>query len=319
MKNEKISVIIPVYNTEKYIEKCINSILEQTYNNIELIIINDGSTDNSESIIKKIIKNKNNVKYKKIKNSGVAHARNVGLSLATGKYVGFVDSDDFISKDMYKALYDTAIKEKSDIVTSGYNKCYKDKMTQYFPKDKTVFGKSVIESKNIFLNTNPYLPLKLFSIDLINKNNIKFEEDLRIFEDLLFCYKLYLNANKISYVDNAYYNYNCNNGSSLTNTFSEKMFDIFKAIDRLKKYSNELYGNELDKQIEYIAVKHISLRFTSKVDDVKLLYKYIDESFDFLKNNFKTYKSCSYFNGYKGFIKKNKLLVKLFVFLNNVL
>ncbi len=319
MKNEKISVIVPVYNTEKYIEKCINSIFEQTYNNIELIIINDGSTDNSENIIKKITKNKNNVKYKKIKNSGVAHARNIGLDLATGKYVGFVDSDDFISKDMYKALYDIAIKEKSDIVTSGYNKCYKDRVTQYFPKNKTVFGKSVIESKNIFLNTNPYLPLKLFSMDLIRKNNIRFEEDLRIFEDLLFCYKLYLYANKISYVDNAYYNYNCNNETSLTNTFSEKMFDIFKAIDRLKKYSNELYGNELDKQIEYIAVKHISLRFNSKSKDVKLLNKYIDEAFMYLKNNFKSYKKCSYFNGFKGFIKKNKMLVKLLVLKNNVL
>ena len=127
MKNDKISIIVPVYNTEKYIKKCIDSILNQTYNNIELIIINDGSTDNSENIIKKIIKNKSNVKYKKIKNSGVAHARNVGLDLVTGKYVGFIDSDDYISKDMYKELYETAIKEKSDIVTSGYNKCYKDK------------------------------------------------------------------------------------------------------------------------------------------------------------------------------------------------
>lgn len=319
MKNEKISVIVPVYNTEKYIEKCINSILKQTYSNIELIIINDGSTDNSESIIKKITKNKSNVKYKKIKNSGVAHARNIGLEMATGKYVGFVDSDDFIFKEMYEHLYKTAVKEKSDIVTSGYNKCYKDKITQYFPKDKTVFGKSVMESKNIFLNTNPYITSKLFSMELIKKNNINFEEDLRIFEDLLFCYKLYLKANKISYVDNAYYNYNCNNESSLTNTFSEKMFDVFKAIDRLKKYSNELYESELDKQIEYIAIKHTSLRFTSKADDVKLLFKYVDESFNFLKNNFKTYKSCSYFNGYKGFVKKHKLLVKLFVIKNNVL
>lgn len=319
MKNDKISIIVPVYNTEKYIKKCIDSILNQTYNNIELIIINDGSTDNSENIIKKIIKNKSNVIYKKIKNSGVAHARNVGLDLVTGKYVGFIDSDDYISKDMYKELYETAIKEKSDIVTSGYNKCYKDKEIQYFPKDKTVFGKSVIESKDIFLNTNPYLPLKLFSMDLIKKNNIKFDEDLRIFEDLLFCYKLYLVANKISYVDESYYNYNCNNGTSLTNSFSIKMFDIFKAIDRLKEYSNKLYGNELDKQIEYIAVKHISLRFNSRTKDIKLLNKYVDESFKYLNSNFKSYKKCSYFEGIKGFIKKNKLLVKLLVFKNNAL
>ena len=169
------------------------------------------------------------------------------------------------------------------------------------------------------MNTNPYLPLKLFSMDLIKKNNIKFDEDLRIFEDLLFCYKLYLVANKISYVDESYYNYNCNNGTSLTNSFSIKMFDIFKAIDRLKEYSNKLYGNELDKQIEYIAVKHISLRFNSRTKDIKLLNKYVDESFKYLNSNFKSYKKCSYFEGIKGFIKKNKLLVKLLVFKNNAL
>ena len=221
MKNEKISIIIPVYNTEKYVEKSINSILNQSYKNIELIIINDGSTDNSEKIIKRIIRDNKNIKYKKIKNSGVAHARNEGLRIATGKYVGFVDSDDFVSEKMYETLYKTAIKEKSDIVTCAYSKCYIDRTVSIYPKDKSVFGKSVIESKNIFLNSNPYITSKLFSMELINKYSIEFEEDLRIFEDLLFCYKLYLRANKISYVDEVFYNYNCSNTSSLTNSFSD--------------------------------------------------------------------------------------------------
>lgn len=318
MKNEKISIIIPVYNTEKYVEKSINSILNQSYKNIELIIINDGSTDNSEKIIKRIIRDNKNIKYKKIKNSGVAHARNEGLRIATGRYVGFVDSDDFVSEKMYETLYKTAIKEKSDIVTCAYSKCYIDRTVSIYPKDKSVFGKSVIESKNIFLNSNPYITSKLFSMKLINKYSIEFEEDLRIFEDLLFCYKLYLRANKISYVDELFYNYNCSNTSSLTNSFSEKMFDVFKALDRLKEYADSIYEDKLDEQIEYVALKHISLRFTSKSKNRKLLNKYVDQSFDYMKCNYKHYKKSKFFVGFKGFVKKNKFLVKLLVLKNNI-
>lgn len=318
MNEEKISIIVPVFNTEKYVKKSISSILNQSYKNIELIIINDGSTDNSEKIIKELIRNNKNIKYKKIKNSGVAHARNVALEMATGSYVGFVDSDDFIDKKMYETLYKTARDEDSDIVTCSYNKKYIDKSVSIYPKDKSVFGKSIIESKNIFLNSNPYITSKLFSMKLIKENNIKFEEDLRIFEDLLFCYKLYLKANKISYVDETFYNYNCSNNSSLTNSFSEKMFDVFKALDRLKVYANEIYGTQLNEQIEYIAIKHISLRFTSKSKNLKLLNKYIDESFNYLKSNYKNYKKSKFFVGFKGFVKKNKFLVKLLVLKNNI-
>lgn len=318
MNDEKISIIVPVYNTEKYVKKSISSILNQSYKNIELIIINDGSTDNSEKIVKDLIKKNKNVKYKKIKNSGVAHARNIGLEMATGKYVGFVDSDDFIEKEMYETLYKTAKKENSDLVTCAYRKNYIDRTVSIYPKDKSVFGKSIIESKNIFLNSNPYITSKLFSMELIKKNNINFEEDLRIFEDLLFCYKLYLKANKISYVDQVFYNYNCSNTSSLTNSFSEKMFDVFKALDRLKEYACNIYGNELNEQIEYIAIKHISLRFTSKSKSLKLLNKYVDDSFDYLKKNYKNYKKSKFFVGLKGFVKKNKILVKLLVLKNNI-
>ena len=104
MKKDKISVIMPVYNTEKYLKQSIESVLNQTYDNIELIIINDGSTDKSEKIIKNYL-NRKNVIYKKINNSGVAHARNIGLSLCSGKYIAFIDSDDSINIEMYEKLY----------------------------------------------------------------------------------------------------------------------------------------------------------------------------------------------------------------------
>lgn len=317
MKKDKISIIMPVYNTEKYLKRSIESVLNQSYDNIELIIINDGSTDNSEKIIKKYLNNKNII-YKKIKNSGVAHARNVGLSISSGKFIGFIDSDDFIDENMYEMLYDKMISTNSDIVFCSYNKIFSDYSRIYTPKDKEVFGASVIESKNILLNSNPYTPLKLYSKKLIEENNIKFDEDLRIFEDLLFCYKLYLKANKISYVDKALYNYDCTNESSLTNKFTSKMFDLFIALDRLKEYAESLYSTKLNEQLEYIAIKHISLRFTSKTKNRKELLRYVDESFDYLKRNYPNYKNNSYYKGIKGFVKKNRLLVKLLVIKNSL-
>ena len=101
----KISVIVPVYNTEKYIEKCLQSILSQTMNDIEIIVVNDGSTDNSENVIKQIEKNNNTkiqIKYFKKENGGLSDARNYGVKKATGKYISFIDSDDYIDKNLYK-------------------------------------------------------------------------------------------------------------------------------------------------------------------------------------------------------------------------
>ncbi len=317
MKKEKISIVMPVYNTEKYLKKSIESVLNQTYDNIELIIINDGSTDKSEKIIKNYL-NRKNVIYKKINNSGVAHARNIGLSLCSGKYIAFIDSDDSINIEMYEKLYNKMIEANSDIVFCAYNKVYYDHIKSIFPQNKTVFENSVINSKNILLNSTPYITLKLFKKELIDKNKITFDEDLKIFEDLLFCYKLFLLANKISYVDEALYNYNCTNEHSLTNKFTNKMFDVFIALDRLKEFSKMKYSNELEQQLEYISIKHISLRFTSKTTDKKTLLEYVDKSFEYLRVNYPNYKKNVYYKGIKGFIKKNKVLVKLLVFINNL-
>ena len=162
------------------------------------------------------------------------------------------------------------------------------------------------------------ISLYLFKKELIEKNKITFDEDLRIFEDLLFCYKLFLLANKISYVDEALYNYNCTNEHSLTNKFTNKMFDVFIALDRLKEFAESKYSYDLEKQLEYISIKHISLRFTSKTADKKSLLEYVDKSFEYLRVNYPNYKKSVYYKGIKGFIKKNKLLVKLLVIKNNL-
>ena len=314
MNKYKLSIIVPVFNTEKYIGRCINSILKQKFKDYQLIIINDGSTDDSEKIILKLIKGNNNIIYKKIKNFGVAHARNVGLSLATGEYIGFVDSDDYIESDMFDKLVSTAISKKSDIVCCAYKKIFKDLYKEIHPKDVKCFGKSLKNSKDILFNSNPYITQKLFRRDLLIDNNISFDEDLRIFEDLLFTYKLFLLSNKICYVDECLYNYNCINESSLTRKFSEKMFDAFPALERLNLFYRERYANEFDDVLEYISVRHITLRYYEESNNNNSLKnKFINDSFKFLNNNFKNHRKSRAYVGKKGFVSKYKLLVKLYL------
>lgn len=316
MKNNyKISVIVPVYNTEKYIERCLKSILTQSFQDFQLIIINDGSTDDSEKIIHKVTRKCRNIVYKKTKNLGAAAARNLALEFATGEYVAFVDSDDYIEEDMFQKLYDVAVNEKSDIVSCAYKKIFRFEEKEIHPKDVKCFGKSLVKSKDILLNSNPYLPVKLFKRNLIEDNNLTLDVDLRIFEDLVFCYKLFLLANKICFIDECLYNYNCENDNSLTSEFSEKMFDIYTAMDRLIMFYRERYDNKFDDVLEYVACKHITLRFAEKTKDRKLKKEYINKAYNYLKGNFKNFKKSIYFQGKSGFIKKHKLLVKLYLFI----
>ena len=117
--NETISIIIPVYNVEKYLNKCLNSVIEQTYKNIEVILIDDGSTDNSGKICDEYAKNDIRIKIIHQQNGGVSTARNNGLEHATGKYITFVDSDDYIEKEMIETMAKKIMKKNADIVICG--------------------------------------------------------------------------------------------------------------------------------------------------------------------------------------------------------
>ena len=118
---EKLTVIVPVYNSSKYLKKCIESILEQTYVNTEIILVNDGSTDNSIDICKEFKQIDNRIIVIDKENGGVASARNAGLEVATGSYVAFVDSDDYVEKDMYETMIEALNNNNADIVECGFN------------------------------------------------------------------------------------------------------------------------------------------------------------------------------------------------------
>lgn len=181
MQNPKVSIIVPVYNVEKYLKKCLNSLINQTLIDIEIICVNDGSTDNSEKILQQFAKQDSRVKILSQQNKGQSVARNVAIENATGDYLGFVDSDDWVDLDYFEKLYNRAKEFECDIACAGFKRCGKfiNSIRKSYKDVKiyTDINEKVIVDK---LPKHNYLWNKIYKRD---KWNIKFPEN-KIFEDM---------------------------------------------------------------------------------------------------------------------------------------
>lgn len=243
---DKISIIIPVYNVEKYINRCIDSLLEQTYKNIEIILIDDGSTDQSGKKCDIYSKKDKRIKVKHIKNQGVTKARMVGASLATGKYITFVDSDDYIEKTAYEILMKFLDENQLDICIFNYYIVQDDKVKIHKNKDKIPQIMSMDEYLSLMCGNNfgGMMWNKIYKKELIVNNLKSLENGLSILEDLLFnCELCEKNPKiKVGYVDELYYYYIIRKGSALNSGFSIKSLDSIyaqiKIINILKKMHN---------------------------------------------------------------------------------
>ena len=228
MKNkEKISIIVAVYNTEKYVEKTLISLLNQTYKNIEIIVIDDKSTDNSNKIIKKIMKQDDRIKLiENEKNSGLSYSRNIGLKNSTGDYIGYIDSDDYISENYYESLINNMLKNKADLGICDMKIVYefdnnKEVVSHCCDADCTKLG--VINSGLAASACN-----KLFKKELISKYEFSVG---KVNEDLAVVLPAVINAKKISYSDDCFYYYIQRNNSIQNSKFTKKRFDIFYGVD----------------------------------------------------------------------------------------
>lgn len=224
MKTDKISIIVCCYNTEKYIKKCIDSILSQTYVNLEIIIIDDGSKDNTYKILKeyndtRIILEKNK------KNMGLAYSRNLGIEKSTGKYLGFIDSDDYIPKDYYEKLYNSLKNDRAELSICDINIIYENKNNS---SERVAACSGIPNIKNIFDNGL----VSSCCNKLIKKDLIKYSFDVgKINEDIAVIIPTLATAKKISYATDTFYNY-IQRGSSIQNSaFSKKRLDIFSQVD----------------------------------------------------------------------------------------
>lgn len=268
---ELVSVVIPVYNVEKYLGECIESVEKQEYKNIEVIIIDDGSTDASLKIANKYKEKYTNIKVYTKKNGGISSARNYGLKYANGKYIYFMDSDDIADKKIVEKLVNSIEKNNSDLACCGYSYFYKDrKEVADFPDNEILTSN---EAKKCILVKDSMKGVvwnKLFKKSLIEKYNLFFNEEINIGEDVEFV-MLYLNEiKKVSLVCESLYYYRMRK-SSLLNYQNENDLTIFDVINKITGIDKNLY-NEI---IDYYALMYFKyyrlLKKTGKIKEVKKL------------------------------------------------
>lgn len=229
--NPKISIIVPVYNVEPYLHKCIDSILNQTFKDFELILVDDGSPDNCGNICNVYAKKDSRIVVIHTENRGVSNARNKGIEIARGDFIGFVDSDDYLESNMYKELYQSCIDNDSDISIIGFTGVndYEKVLFKYIP------NKECYRLSNILKTANPFN--KLYRKSLFLDEKIRFKLN-RYYEDLNLIPKLIIKANKISYVSKCTYNYLQREGST-THSKDEKILDNIWAYVDIKEYLQE--------------------------------------------------------------------------------
>lgn len=220
----QISIIVPVYNSSKYLDRCIQSILSQSFTDFEILLINDGSTDNSGVICKKYACQDSRIKFYDKINEGVSATRQFGIDHSTGVYSTQIDSDDWIDKHYLKDMYETAIKTNADLVYAPFIKEYphrSEKVSMYKTNNAENFLKGILKAQAWGSLCN-----KLLKIDIIKENQIKFPTQIKMWEDLVFICKYLLFSKRIIYCKKNFYHYTQYNNNSLCSSIYS--YDVVK-------------------------------------------------------------------------------------------
>ena len=307
-----ISIIVPIYNAEKYLSKCINSLINQTKKEIEIILINDGSTDRSEEIINNYRDER--IKYFKNENQGIGKTRNFGIEKATGKYLMFVDSDDYLKEDACEILFKKAEKEKLDLVICNYYKVDEETDKKEIIEIKEFKNTKLKDNKELLLNVNLAPWNKLYKRDLIKKNKIKFVENLK-YEDAPFVVETMDKAKRIGQVTEAL-NYYVIHKNSETTIRDNKVFDIIEIVDKIRKYfSKRKDYTEIINKLSVRILTNYTIQQRMQ-QDKKIAKEFINQAFQYMQENIPDYKDNKYYEN-RGFlrrtIEKNKLITDLYV------
>ena len=335
----KISVIVPIYNAEKYLKKCLNSIIHQTFKDLEILCINDGSTDNSLKIIQDFSKKDARIKIFNTSNNGQGSARNLGLKHAAGEYISFIDADDWIVEDAYEKLYYKSNKYDLDIlffqminyINSSGNLIESD-LYNYEVLINNFDNEIPFSSKDAseFLFNIAVCPVsKLYKRKFLTENNIVFPENI-IFEDNVFFYNAFLKADKISFINKHFY-FRRRHSESITQNISEKSFDIVNATNKMlilfkdnnwySKYKIPLINHTFSMILEWFFKSELTLceDFYIKIKSEFLGLNEFKEDFNQYLNDYyhKIYKLFIENNHYLDFIPKYNLLLSEFDSIKN--
>lgn len=229
----QISVIVPIYNAEKSLDLCLQSLAEQSHQSIEFLLIDDGSSDDSASICEAYIKNDHRFRYFYKDNGGVSSARNYGISLAKGKFIGFVDADDTVHSDMFLLMAEQMLS--ADLVICGYllnsvavHSVYLDS-EEVMPLDVDMALKRIIIDPKV----QGFVCNKLFRADLIAGTKLSFNQNVHICEDLLFCIRYVLCCNTVRYIATPFYDYRINIDGAMSQTFNSRHLTVIQAFDEM--------------------------------------------------------------------------------------
>lgn len=243
---DKVSVIVPIYNVEKYLPRCVDSLIKQTYQNVEIILVDDCSTDNSAALASDYAqKNPQTVRFvKREKNGGLSAARNSGMLAATGEWLVFVDSDDWVSADFVKTLYDTAVNDNADIVMSNFYYAFESGKTYEVSTCGALTTQSSHKQKVAF--ADPCSTTRLYRKTLFTQNNLTFPQDIWRSEDIATIIPVLTYTNKISLVNKPMYYY-FQRGTSLSNQNSKNVDVSFypKTIERMHSLAKSGFETEL--------------------------------------------------------------------------
>lgn len=287
--NPLISVVVPVYKTEKYLSKCIESVLAQSYNNFELILVDDGSPDNSGKICDEYASNYSRIKVVHKENGGVSKARNTGLDIAQGEFITFLDSDDYLDCNALDVLYNTLIKENADLVCASHMTIRKMSRSSVSGLSYMTFSDDEVAANlfRIYIST-PISCAKLYKVSVIKENNIRFVSGVPYAEDtyFLFCYIEHIK--KVVFIPDVIYYY-CRNNSTATKVFyldidKYNLYNFLKAkeiIDGsdltdfekqkiLSDFANKICFENINHYMNFLKSKDIPLY---KIADTFVFYK----------------------------------------------
>jgi len=299
MKSPFFSLIVPVYNVEKYLKQCLNSVLSQSFKDYELIVVNDGSTDNGGAICDEYENMDSRVRVIHQKNGGLSAARNTGIKIAKGKYLWFVDSDDYIKEDSLGKLHKSLSKEEVDVLGFSNIVFFEEKgkveINNLFPETE-ILSNSEFFKKELPLVIAPWI--YVFNHDFLKKNEINFREDIIIHEDWFFLHEVFVKLKRIKCLQEHFYFYRIRPNSLTTSsnrdldklhTYAESIYQMNDLRNRhlfQKFWDDKIYQNVLDYYQLYFSLKdkfNLQKKQKNKKDYKKIrkikLYIYKSEAF----------------------------------------
>lgn len=286
---KKVSIIIPIYNTDRYLFRCLESVCSQTYQNMEIICIDDGSTDNSGNILEEYARNDSRIKAVHQKNHGESNARNEGLKLAKGDYIGFIDCDDWIDSDMYEILMTYAENNDLDIVASSWYKetaSYSKKAENQFPITEQIFGSDML-LKYIYMRDSyrgfAYMWNKLYKRRILENDKgalLLFDESLRLGGDVVYLAQTALRTGKAKYIDRAFYHYRQREDSGCHTKDIGKMRDWIKAYEIvIELFEKEKVDKETVNYVKRFLAYHSSNAAVMAIEQNRQEEKIIFQTF----------------------------------------